>query len=36
MNNNPKDYEVEDSKPQSRRVKMNAGKKVKKMKSWQS
>ena len=33
---NPKDYEVEDSKPQSRRVKMNAGKKIKKMKSWQN
>lgn len=29
---NPRDYEVEDSKSQSRREKMNAGKKVKKMK----
>lgn len=29
---NPKDYEVEDNKPQLRRVKMNAGKKIKKMK----
>lgn len=29
---NPNDYEVEDNKPQSRRVKMNAGKKIKKMK----
>ncbi len=29
---NLKDYEVEDSKPQSRRVNVNAGKKIKKMK----
>lgn len=29
---NPRDYEVEDSKPWSRRVKMNVDKKIKKMK----
>lgn len=29
---NPRDYEVEDSKLQSRRVKMSANKKIKKMK----
>lgn len=29
---NLKDYEVEDSKPQSKRVKMTEGKKIKKMK----
>lgn len=28
----PRDYEVDDNKPRSRREKMNAGKKVKKMK----
>lgn len=29
---NPRNYEVEDSRPQSRRVKMSANKKIKKMK----
>lgn len=29
---NLKDYEVEDGRPQSRRVKMSANKKIKKMK----
>ncbi len=29
---NPNDYEVEDSRPQSKKVKMSSGKKVRKMK----